>query len=358
MRRRFSRLCLLCLLLGCAAACSTKQQRGADAGAKDNGADAGGGPDAAMVTTSADAAVPEHWPPIDASQIGTAVLVSSAFTLAEGPIWDACGQRLLFTDVTAQVIHELGASGKIGDYFSKTNYANGLALDADGTLLMAEMGGSMGGRVSRLDRKKTSTVVVDKDPMGKALNTTDDLVVRSDGTIYLTDPTFPYGSFTAFSASALPIYRLKPGSAPRQLVQEATGSGPNGIELSPDEKKLYVAETIKGDVLQFDVSPDGALEPAGTLITGLSSPDSMCVDAQGNVYVGVTTGLQVVRPDGTKVKLIPTPSVPSVRAVTSCTFGGPDGKTLYVTAWTSLFKVEAMPIPGLDWEKNQKIACK
>jgi gluconolactonase len=300
------------------------------------------------------AASGEHWPLLKASQIGEPVEVSKAFTLAEGPIWDACGARLLFTDVTAHTIHALGANGKITSYFKQTQYANGLAFAADGALLMAEMGGPMGGRISRLSRTKQASVVVDQDAAGKPFNTTDDLVQRSDGTIYFTDPTFPYGPFTAFSLSARPVYRLAPGKTKRKLVQEATAGGPNGIELSPDEKTLYVAETFNGDVLQFDVNPDGSLVPAGTLVTGLASPDSMCVDAQGNVYVGVTSGLQVVAPDGTKLKLIPTAPA---KAVTNCTFGGDDGKTLYITAWTTLFKVAAMPIPGLDWQRNQKLSC-
>src|SRR5690242_17829890 len=85
---------------------------------------------------------------------------------------------------------------------------------------------------------------------------------------------------------------------------------------SPDEKTLYVDAYFEGTVYKFAVAPDGGLTKGTALSTGLSSPDSLCLDAAGNLYVGVTTGLQVLRPDGTKVKLIP---VPGVQAVTNCT---------------------------------------
>jgi gluconolactonase len=367
------------LLLACACGTSAK-----------NASDAGGGPmkarkrapvamdagknDAAADASEGDASSSANWPPLMANQIPEPVEVSNTFTLAEGPIWDHCGHRLLFTDVSARTIHSLDADDKVEIYFSPTNYANGLAFDNDGSLLLAQMGGSSGGRISRLDASKrlseivdqedaggspgtndALSVIVDQDPAGSLLGTTDDLIVRSDGTIYFTDPIFPFGSFTAFSLSPRAVYRLVPGAAPRTLVQEAMVATPNGIELSPDEKTLYVAAYLSGQVLKFSVASGGALKAQDPLVTGLSTPDSLCVDAAGNVYVGVTGGLQVVSADGALVKLIP---VPLSRAVTNCTFGAEDGKTLYITAWTSLLKVEGMPIPGLDWKKNQdRIVC-
>jgi sugar lactone lactonase YvrE len=99
-----------------------------------------------------------------------------------------------------------------------------------------------------------------------------------------------------------------------------------------------------GYVVEFAVADDGSITKGDPLIGGLTSNDSMCVDAAGNVYIGVSTGLQVVRPDGSKVKLIPIGA-----KTTSCNFGGDDGKTLYITSWTTLYKIHEMPIPGQDW---------
>jgi gluconolactonase len=98
-------------------------------------------------------------------------------------------------------------------------------------------------------------------------------------------------------------------------------------------------------------------KPARPLVSGLSKPDSLCLDAAGNLYVALPTGLQVMKPDGTKIKLISVPAGTSSclnPGTTNCTFGGDDGKTLYITNWTTLYKVANMPIPGLDWVNNTK----
>src|SRR5262249_23880489 len=158
----------------------------------------------------------------------------------------------------------------------------------------------------------------------------DDVIVRSDGTIYFTDGEFPPTG--TFSLTPLPVYQLPPGG--EALVNGGTVNGPNGVELSPDEKTLYVDADYDGSGVKFDVAADGTLKKGATLATGLSGPDSLCLDADGNLYVGVSTGLQVLRPDGSKVKIIP---VMSAQGVTNCTFGGDDGKTLYITAWSTMW---------------------
>jgi gluconolactonase len=93
------------------------------------------------------------------------------------------------------------------------------------------------------------------------------------------------------------------------------------------------------------------------LVTAVSSPDSLCVDVQGNVYIGTSQGLLVVRPDGTKLGTIPLKSFGTTKAVTSCDFGNADGKTLYVSAWSTLSRIDAMPIPGNTWATNEQIVC-
>src|SRR6185436_13417146 len=133
------------------------------------------------------------------------------------------------------------------------------------------------------------------DPAGPALHTPDDLAVASDGRIYFTDGDFcPIGNLLGYG-TRLPVYSFKPGDS--MLVNEGVVGGPNGIELSPDEKTLYVDAYGEGALWTFSVGANGKLtKGARALATGLSKPDSMCLDAAGNIYVAVSTGLQVFRP--------------------------------------------------------------
>ncbi|MFI5308197.1 MAG: SMP-30/gluconolactonase/LRE family protein [Polyangiales bacterium] len=279
---------------------------------------------------------------LDAAQIGAPVklALSKTLTLAEGPLWDPCEHRLLFVDVTASVIYALGSDGELSEFMTDTKNANGIAFDpTDGSLVMAQMGGNPG-HVMRRDKDGTVHQV---DPDGSMLHTPDDVIVRSDGTIYFSDGEFP--PIGSLNLSPLPVYEIPKDAS--MLVNGGTVAGPNGIELSPDERTLYVDAYFGGQVVEFDVASDGSLTKGDALVSGLASPDSLCLDAAGNLYVGVSTGLQVLRPDGSKVALIPIGS-----PVTNCTFGDDDGKTLYITAWTNVWKVEGMPIPGLDFVAN------
>jgi gluconolactonase len=319
-------------------------------------ADGGGGAGGALPTTTdagagdAGSVTPIVYEPLDAAQIGDPVMLSNAFTLAESPLWDPCGHQLLFTDVNPSIIHTLSATDEIGTFASNTGNANGIAFDIDGSLILAQMGGAPG-HIARRDKSGTITVL--EPAGGPRLHTPDDVIVRSDGTIYFSDGDFyPIGTLLGY-ASVLPVYSLAPGGT--ALVKQTSLSGPNGIEFSPDEKTLYIDAFGGGTIETFSVADDGTLTPGAPVAVGLSSPDSLCLDAAGNLYVGVKTGLQVLRPDGTPVKLIP---AYNSSGTTSCGFGGEDGKTLYITAWTSLWKIENMPIPGQDWLVNQKrVSC-
>lgn len=297
---------------------------------------------------------PASFPALEAAQFGVPKRVADGFTLAEGPVWDPCTNQLLFTDAEARQIHTLADDGTVGVYFEPTNYANGLAFDPQGRLLMAEMGGGKGGGISRLDRALKLEVLINRDPSCNKLNTSDDLAIRSDGTIYFTDPVISHGGYIGFALTAKPIYRLTKDGGVRVVVREGQASLPNGVRLSPDESTLYVAGYTEGRMRRFDVAADGALHESTPLATGLSTPDSFCVDAAGNLYVGVSRGLQVLRPDGSAVTLIP---IPAGKATTNCAFGGEQGKTLFVTAWSSVWQLDDMPIPGNDWARNRDMPC-
>ena len=296
------------------------------------------------------------YPMLTAAQLGTPKQILSGFRLAESPTWDPCQHRLLFADVqggtgSRGVIHAVDADGKVSTFAANTGNTNGFAYQIDGSLILAQMSG-------HLAQRAADGTTTNLEPAGARLHTPDDVVVRSDGTIYFTDGDFcPIGNTLAFGA-ILPIFMLKPGAT--SLVQIGTAGGPNGIELSPDEKTLYVNGYGDGTVSAYDVNDDGtAKKRARALATGLGNPDSMCVDAAGNLYVGVDAGIQVLRPDGQKVKLIPIRSAAGsclLAGVTNCGFGGDDGKTLYITTWTTVWQLDNMPIPGLDWLTSQQRA--
>ncbi len=194
---------------------------------------------------------------------------------------------------------------------------------------------------------------------GQEINTPDDITSRSDGILYFTDPTFADNG-QGFPALTLPlsgtqgVYRLTTDGVLHQ--EDSTANGPNGVNLSPDEKALYVSYSLTGQVAKFDVAADGSLSNKTTFATGATLADSMCVDAGGNVYVGTFNGLAVYNPAG---KSLGTISVGGL-LVTNCAFGGTDQRTLFITARTSatlsgappmgggaLYKIANMPVPGI-----------
>jgi sugar lactone lactonase YvrE len=194
---------------------------------------------------------------------------------------------------------------------------------------------------------------------GQEINTPDDITSRSDGVLYFTDPTFASGS-QGFPTLDLPlsgaqgVYRLTTDGALH--LEDSTADGPNGVNLSPDEKTLYVSYTLTGQVAKFDVAADGSLSQKTTFATGATIADSMCVDSGGNVYVGTLSGLAVYDPSGAHLGTI---SVGGL-VVTNCAFGGADQKTLFITARTqatlsgappmgggALYAIANMPVPGI-----------
>lgn len=343
----------LLVLLGCDAS-SRDISAASDAGAEHD-ASMDAGPDdstAGDAEASIDGELDASTSKLTADGIGEAELIAGGFGLAESPLWDHCHDRLLFTDVTggdSGILHTANANGEIGVLATDTSNTNGIAFDVDGSLILAQMGGAPG-HIARRDAAGRIEVL---EPDGSPpLHTPDDVIVHSDGTIYFSDGDFyPIGSLLGFAAP-LPVYMLRPGGT--ELIAVATVSGPNGVELSPDEHKLYVSAYGAGMVMVYDVAEDGTLSGETALLTGLSNPDSLCLDVEGNLYVAVNAGLLVTRPDGTTVTTIPIAAANPLFGATNCTFGGDDGRTLFVTAWDSLYKVENMPVEGLDWAVNKE----
>ncbi len=278
--------------------------------------------------------------------------IAGPFTFTEGPLWRPDG-TLWFSDVQDNVVRQwspdcsvktiLDPGGYDGPPLAKGTAVgpNGMVFDKDGSVVLCQMGNR---RIVRVAPDLTITTVVDSY-QGKKLNSPDDLVFRSDGSLYFTDP--PYGlegqdndplKELAFNG----VFRLANGTL--QLLDKSL-SRPNGIGFSPDEKTLYVANSdINNPVwMRYDVAADGSIsngtvlyDASGEAFPGFGVPDSLKLDALGNIYSAGPFGLWVISPEGKHLGTIktPTPDVPS-----NCAWGD-DGKTLYITARKHLYRIK------------------
>lgn len=268
--------------------------------------------------------------------VGGAALaqVSSGFQFTEGPLWR--GDHLLFSDITADTIHRLDLPSTVGVFRTPSGHANGLASAVGGDLLAAEHEHR---RISRTDAQGTVTTVV-SHYQGLALNSPNDLAVRSDGTLYFTDPDYGLPGERELPFNGL--FRLTPEGI---LAAEWEGSPPddqpNGVALSPDERTLYVTDTASGEVHAWSVATDGSLSDRRVFADGLSTPDGMCLDRLGNVWVATWgEGVVVLSPSGARIAVLSAPT-----AATNCAFGG-DGRDLWVTGQTALHHTRTL-VSGL-----------
>jgi gluconolactonase len=281
--------------------------------------------------------------------------LAGGFQFVEGPVWHPDGY-LLFSDPNANTIYRWSPEGSVTVYRTKSGYtgadigryhqpgSNGLTLDRDGLLTINEHGNR---RVTRLERTGRLTVLADRY-QGKRLNSPNDLVYRSDGSLYFTDP--PFGLPDAFDdpAKELPfsgVYRVAHDTV-TLLTSELTG--PNGIAFSPDERYLYVDnwDLARKVLMRYEVKPDGTLGP-GTVFHDFTAErepvalDGIKVDVEGNVYVSAPGGVWILSPTGTPLGRIVPPEHDA-----NFTFGDADGRTLYLTASTGLYRIR-LGIPGI-----------
>ena len=256
--------------------------------------------------------------------------IATDLKFTEGPVWHPDGY-LLFSDIPANAIYKLTPDGKLETFRSPSGNSNGLTLDRRGRLVACEHGNR---RVSRTESDGTIVTLADRY-QGKRLNSPNDLVVKSDGSVYFTDP--PYGvKPDQRELDFQGVYRIAPDGTLTLLVDDF--ERPNGLAFSPDEKVLYVADTAREHVRAFDLQSDGTLANDRVFAEGVSEkghgPDGMKVDVNGKLYVtaGVTW---VFDSTGKHLGNIVTPEAPA-----NCAFGGTDNKTLFITARTSVYWVK------------------
>ncbi|MDQ3858604.1 MAG: SMP-30/gluconolactonase/LRE family protein [Actinomycetota bacterium] len=274
--------------------------------------------------------------------------VAGGFEFTEGPVWARDG-ALLFSSPNTNVIYRLSPEGEVSVFRPKSGYtgvdvgrydqpgSNGLAFDPEGRLAICEHGNR---RVLRVNPHGDTTVLADRYE-GRRLNSPNDLVYASDGTLFFTDPPFglpdPAESELAFGG----VYRLRDGDL--ELVTDEL-EGPNGIALSPDERFLYVGNWESGRkiVLRIDLA-SGASDAFCDLTEapGEDAIDGIKVDADGNLYVCGPGGIWILSSEGEHLGTLRLPEAPHNLA-----WGGEDGRMLYVTAETSVYRLP-VSLPGV-----------
>jgi gluconolactonase len=276
--------------------------------------------------------------------------IAGGFVFTEGPLWDSDASRLLFSDVAGNVLYQWteadSVSAVISDYFSGTTEGrqffgpNGLTRDAEGRIVIADQGAR---QITRLEADGSRTTLVDSYE-GARLNSPNDLVFHPGGSLFFTDP--PYG-LVGLADSPLQelefsgIYRLSPDGALELLAEDQPL--PNGLGFSPDGRVLYVANSDPARWMAYDVAPVGGNGPSTVsnprvFVDAAGDPaaggaDGLKVDLAGNLFATGPGGVWVIAPDGTHLGTISPTEAPSNVA------WGEDGRTLYMTAVTGVYRI-------------------
>jgi gluconolactonase len=275
-------------------------------------------------------------------------LLAGGFTFIEGPLWRPSG-ALWFSDVKDNVTRQWSPEGTVKELLRPGGYSgnglppggligpNGCTAGKDGTVVLCQHGNR---RIVSLDRDLNATTVVDHFN-GKKLNSPNDVVYRSDGTLYFTDPPYGLPLLDDDPSKELPfngVFKFKDGKL-QLLVDDMTR--PNGLAFSPDEKTLYIANSDDDHRYwrRYDVADDGTLRN-GRVFADVNAepdeglPDGLKIDTHGNLWATGPGGVWVFTPEGKHLGTIKPPEQPA-----NCAWGD-DGTTLYMTACTSLYRIK------------------
>jgi gluconolactonase len=276
--------------------------------------------------------------------------IADGFTWVEGPVWHKQGGYLLFSDIPANAVYKWKSGEGTSVYLKSSGYSgtspfagkepgsNGLTFDAKGQLVLCRHGDR---QIGRLESNGTIVSLADHDD-GHKINSPNDLVFKSNGDLYFTDP--PFGLPQAFDDSSKApvqgVYRLSKDGTVTLLIHDI--KAPNGIAFSPDEKMLYVSDVDpkRAAWLAYDVQPDGTVTNGRVFFDATRwrkapffGPDGFKVDRQGNIFGARPGGLSVIAPDATLLGTIETGQP------TSNVAWGEDGQTLFITGGSSIYRL-------------------
>ena len=273
--------------------------------------------------------------------------IATGFLFTEGPLWHAREKYLLFSDMPGDHMRKWSARGEVATFRKPCAQSNGLAWDRQGRLLVCEHATS---KVTRTEADGSSTVIA-SHYAGKELNSPNDIVVKSDGGIYFSDPTYGrneyYGNPRPLPRDFRGVYRAEPSADKLTLLADDFGQ-PNGLCFSRDERRLFVNDTDRQHIRVFDVRPDGTLANsrvwAETKGEGAGAPDGMKIDSAGNVYCCGPGGIHVFSPEANCLGVIRMPEYTA-----NFCFGDDDLCSLYVTASTSVYRLRVRTPGTAQW---------
>ena len=271
--------------------------------------------------------------------------LATGATWAEGPVWLPHDGSVLWSDVVGNRVLRWDPDGRVSVFLADAEFENGHTLDHDGSIVACSHGHR---RIERLGLDGTLTPIVDRY-QGRRFNSPNDVVVKSDGTIWFTDP--PYGITSNREGHQADseigdclVFRFDPRTGELDAVTDWVDE-PNGLAFSPDETVLYVSDTSRAShadgggnhhIAAFDVVDGKRLaNPRVFYSVDAWVPDGFRVDVEGNVWTSADDGIHVVAPDGRRLGRLPVPE-----RTANCVFGGPDLDRLFITASTSLYVID------------------
>lgn len=270
--------------------------------------------------------------------VGPVELIQDGFQFLEGPAKVPDG-TVYFTDIPAETIFQLTPDGEISEFFKPSGHANGLMYGGQGQLLVCQMDGAL----AAIDLATKELTVLASEYEGTRFNAPNDLVVDRDGGIYFTDPR--YRAPEPWPQGVEAFYYLSSDGKVTRLGEDL--KAPNGIALSPDEKTLYVIPSLQAEMMAYPIEAPGKLgmgrvfcqlQQVGQQTAG--GGDGLAVDVQGNLFITSAAGIQIFSDAGELLGIIRVPEQPA-----NCAFGGPDNKTLFITARNGLYRC-SMPVAG------------
>ena len=263
--------------------------------------------------------------------------LGTGYLFTEGPVWHPVEQHLTFSDMPGDIMRRWSAKTGVKTFRQPCNKSNGLAFDRQGRMLICEHASS---RLTRLEMDGSLTTLA-SHLQGKELNSPNDLVCTADGTIYFSDPTYGraeyYGLPRPTDLAFRGLYRIDPADGTLALLADDFGQ-PNGICLSPANRRLFVNDTERQHIRAFELASDGGVTGgkvwAETKGEGPGAPDGMKLDTAGNVWCCGPGGIHVFAPDATCLGVL---RVPEYTA--NFCWGDDDMRSLFITASTSLYRV-------------------